>query len=79
VCAEWSSRRQEIDQWLRAAQFGGSFLCFDVWSHEQDIRSAIGMAGRREGIQVRYLAASAAVPCIDHLHLFDPPVNALID
>jgi uncharacterized protein (TIGR03083 family) len=79
VCAEWSSRRQEIDQWLRAAQFGGSFLCFDVWSHEQDIRSAIGMAGRREGIQVPYLAASAAVPCIDHLHLFDPPVNALID
>ncbi len=143
VCAEWSSRAPGDRRLASSSPVGGSFLCFDAWSHEQDIRSAIGMAGRREERQVPYLAASAAVvfdrrfreagatpvrlvtetvdqvvgahdssvtlrtsdyellrmlfgrrslgqmlaadwdgdpePCIDHLHLFDPPVNALID
>ena len=59
VCAEWSLRGEEIDQWLRAAAGRGSFLCFDVWSHEQDIRCAAGLRGERDDERVPYLSRNA--------------------
>jgi len=45
VCAEWSDRGAEIDGWLAAADARAAFLCYDVWSHEQDIRGRSGWRG----------------------------------
>lgn len=60
VCAEWSSHNREIDEWIRAQSGrGGSFLCFDVWSHEQDIRGAVGLRGEREDQRVSVLVRNA--------------------
>jgi len=59
VCAEWSGRSAEIDEWVVAAEGRAAFLCFDVWSHEQDIRAAVGLAGERHDDRVPYLLAQA--------------------
>jgi uncharacterized protein (TIGR03083 family) len=60
ICAEWSSRSQEIDEWMRGQSGrGASFLCFDIWSHEQDIRSAVGLRGERDDERVSVLLRNA--------------------
>jgi uncharacterized protein (TIGR03083 family) len=60
VCAEWSSRSREFDEWLRAQSGrGGTFACFDIWSHEQDIRGAVGLRGERDDERVLVLVGNA--------------------
>ena len=59
VCAEWSDRGAEIDGWVAAAEDRAAFVCFDVWSHEQDIRGAVGLAGDRDDERAHYLVAKA--------------------
>jgi uncharacterized protein (TIGR03083 family) len=57
VCAEWGRRGSEFDGWLAATDpQRTTFAAFDVWSHEQDIRAAVGLAGQRHDPQVGYLA-----------------------
>jgi len=59
ICAEWSDRSTEIDRWVADAGGQAAFRCFDAWSHEQDIRGAVKLAGERDDDRVHYLAASA--------------------
>ena len=59
VCSEWTSRAPEIDERLASAGAALAFLVFDVWTHEQDIRAAIGQTGVRADAQVPTLAALA--------------------
>lgn len=35
------------------------FVAFDIWSHEQDIRAAVGLRGEREDERVNYLIGNA--------------------
>jgi uncharacterized protein (TIGR03083 family) len=61
VCDEWAKRATELDEWLGATDGQRTaFMAFDVWSHEQDIRAAVGLTGEREGPEVGYLADLAA-------------------
>jgi uncharacterized protein (TIGR03083 family) len=48
VCDEWRGRSAEIDAWLEAAGGRASFMAFDVWTHEQDIRGATESQGVRD-------------------------------
>jgi uncharacterized protein (TIGR03083 family) len=48
VCAEWSARAPELEERMRAAGEALSFLAFDAWTHEQDIRAAVGVGGARD-------------------------------
>ena len=59
VCAEWSDRGAEIDAWVAAAEGRVAPLCFDAWSHEQDILGAVQLAGERDDDRVHYLVAKA--------------------
>jgi uncharacterized protein (TIGR03083 family) len=59
VCSEWASRGPEVDARLEAAGEALAFLVFDVWTHEQDIRAAVGHAGVRDHDHVSALASLA--------------------
>lgn len=59
VCSEWASRGPELDARLEAAGEALAFLVFDVWTHEQDIRAAVGRAGVRDDEHVPELASLA--------------------
>lgn len=60
VCAEWADRGPDLDTWLADAdEQGSAFAGFDVWNHQQDIRSAVGLAGERNPEQLEYLVSSA--------------------
>jgi uncharacterized protein (TIGR03083 family) len=48
VCAEWASRGPELDERIAAAGQAMAFAAFDAWTHEQDIRSAVGLSGERD-------------------------------
>jgi uncharacterized protein (TIGR03083 family) len=57
VLDEWEARGPSLDDWIRSAPPSRSmFLALDAWSHEQDIRAAIGGRGVRDDERVRYLA-----------------------
>jgi uncharacterized protein (TIGR03083 family) len=61
VVAEWAVRGAALDEALRnAGRSASPFVVFDVWSHEQDIRGALGRAGVRDE-HVHEIAATAAV------------------
>ncbi|MEY2421906.1 MAG: hypothetical protein QOI95_1973 [Acidimicrobiaceae bacterium] len=59
VCEEWASRGPELDARLEAGGEALAFLVFDVWTHEQDIRAAVGRAGVRDDEHVPALASLA--------------------
>ena len=59
VCSEWASLGPELDARLAAAGEALAFLVFDVWTHEQDIRAAVGRAGVRDDEHVPALASLA--------------------
>jgi uncharacterized protein (TIGR03083 family) len=50
VCAEWASRGPDIDARIEAAGDALAFLAFDAWTHEQDIRAAVGLSGARDDL-----------------------------
>lgn len=59
VCSEWASRGPELDARLAAAGQALAFLAFDAWTHEQDIRAAVGRNGVRDDDLVPALASLA--------------------
>jgi uncharacterized protein (TIGR03083 family) len=44
VCAEWARRGPDLDTRIATAGGGMVFAAFDAWTHEQDIRAAVGLA-----------------------------------
>jgi uncharacterized protein (TIGR03083 family) len=80
VCSEWAARGPELDVRLAAAGKALAFLVFDVWTHEQDIRAAVGRAGVRDDEHVPELASLA-------LETFGPryagggapPISVIVD
>jgi uncharacterized protein (TIGR03083 family) len=60
VCDEWRTRGPDFDEWLgNTGEQGTTFVGFDIWAHQQDIRSAVGLAGERDQDQLAYLTQSA--------------------
>ena len=60
VRAEWAERGPALDDVLRAAGADAPpFVAFDVWTHEQDIRGALGGAGVHDDDRVHWLAGTA--------------------
>jgi uncharacterized protein (TIGR03083 family) len=59
VCDEWKARGPMLEEQMADAGPTMGFLAFDVWTHEQDIRAAIGSRGVRNDERVRSLAALA--------------------
>lgn len=57
VCAEWSGRGPELDERVATAGQAMAFTAFDAWTHEQDIRAAVGLSGQRDDALVPALAA----------------------
>jgi len=50
VCAEWAERGPELDARVARAGRAMSFVAFDTWTHEQDVRAAAGIGGARDEI-----------------------------
>ena len=65
VCDEWAERGPLLETQMAEAGPAMGFLAFDVWTHEQDIRAAIGGRGVRSDARVGALADFA-------LELFEP-------
>ena len=59
VCAEWAERGPQLDDRVAEAGAAMSFVAFDAWTHEQDIRAAVGAKGVRGGDIVPALAKLA--------------------
>jgi uncharacterized protein (TIGR03083 family) len=60
VRAEWAERGRALDDVLRAAgSEAPPFVAFDVWTHEQDIRGALGEPGEHDDDRIHWLAGSA--------------------
>jgi len=59
IAAEWDGRGPDIDARMREAGGRMAFMAFDAWTHEQDIRAAVGQAGLRDHEAVPALAALA--------------------
>jgi uncharacterized protein (TIGR03083 family) len=45
VCAEWADRGPELDEVVAEAGRSMGFVALDCWTHEQDIRAAVGLGG----------------------------------
>ena len=60
VVSEWAEAVQPLTELLRAAGSGLTAVGIDVWSHEQDVRNALGRPGGREA-PGRDLTLKAAV------------------
>jgi uncharacterized protein (TIGR03083 family) len=59
ICAEWTARGAELDEWLNDREEPPPFVAYDVWTHEQDILGALGQRGERDDERLQDLAASA--------------------
>lgn len=59
VCAEWAARAPELETRIASAGEALAFLVFDIWTHEQDIRAAVGLSGVRDDAIVPALASLA--------------------
>jgi len=58
---EWSARAPELEALLRSSPPGRmSFPVYDVWTHAQDVRAAVGLLGERDE-RAAVLAAAAVV------------------
>jgi uncharacterized protein (TIGR03083 family) len=56
VVEEWGRRAPDIEARMREAGEGMSFMAFDAFTHEQDIRAAVGQRGLRDIAAVPVLA-----------------------
>ena len=80
VCAEWARRGPELDARIAAAGGGMVFAAFDAWTHEQDIRAAVGLRGLRDDPAVAALAALAlATFAARYGAAGAPPVEIVLD
>jgi uncharacterized protein (TIGR03083 family) len=62
LTAEWGERGPAFDVALQSVTGPRSIMAaVDVWSHEQDIRGAIGQRGERDDERVRFLVAQSVV------------------
>jgi uncharacterized protein (TIGR03083 family) len=43
VCAEWADRGPELDEVVAEAGRSMGFVALDCWTHEQDVRAAVGV------------------------------------
>jgi uncharacterized protein (TIGR03083 family) len=43
VCAEWEENAEKFEQMIHESGFGMAKPCLDVWTHEQDVRNALGL------------------------------------
>jgi uncharacterized protein (TIGR03083 family) len=60
VTDEWAARGPVLDDMIRSRPAREtSLLAFDVWSHEQDIRAAVGLRGVRDDDRVTFLVEIA--------------------
>ena len=60
VTAEWAVRGPEVEDWIRADPAGRrAFPVYDVWTHEQDVRSTVGLRGVRDDERVPFLLDAA--------------------
>jgi uncharacterized protein (TIGR03083 family) len=50
VCAEWEERAPALEAMVESSGRAMSFTAFDAWTHEQDIRAAVGLGGARDGV-----------------------------
>lgn len=50
VCAEWEGRAPALEALVESGGPAMSFTAFDAWTHEQDIRAAVGLAGARDAV-----------------------------
>ncbi len=58
VAAEWADRGPDLDRLLAEGDSARTgFVGFDVWTHEQDIRSTVGLGCGRDDDRVRFLGA----------------------
>ena len=80
VCDEWAERGPLLETQMADAGPAMGFLAFDVWTHEQDIRAAIGGRGTRDDTRVRALA-ELALELFESRYLASgaPPVLILVD
>jgi uncharacterized protein (TIGR03083 family) len=62
--AEWAGAIEDLAALLTAAGSGLTAVAIDIWTHEQDIRNALGRPGGRDGPALQ-LALKAAVSA-DH-------------
>jgi len=60
VCAEWAGRGPLLDAQVAAAGRAMSFVAFDTWTHEQDIRAAAGLEGLRDDVATALAGIAAA-------------------
>jgi uncharacterized protein (TIGR03083 family) len=80
VCAEWSERGPELDEWLEEQEEPPAFVAYDVWTHEQDILGALGQRGERDDERVQDLAASALAAFSDRFTAESaPPLQVVGD
>jgi uncharacterized protein (TIGR03083 family) len=58
VCAEWAETGPQLEQRIHETGFELARACFDVWTHEQDVRGALGRSRDEGDPAVPTLAAS---------------------
>jgi uncharacterized protein (TIGR03083 family) len=78
VCAEWAARGPNLDDRLRAAHEAMMFVCYDVWTHEQDVRGALGTRGVRDDERTAFLAGSAVGTFDDRLRDAGAPAVRIV-
>jgi hypothetical protein len=62
LLAEWTERGPTFDVALQSLTGPRSIMAaVDVWSHEQDIRGAVGLRGERDDDRVRFLVGRSVL------------------
>lgn len=59
VCAEWNEHAPALEEQIEQAGTAMCFLAFDVWTHAQDVRAAVGGEAIRDEELVTSLAEYA--------------------
>jgi uncharacterized protein (TIGR03083 family) len=79
ICAEWARTGPRLDTWLQEqGDHGATFVAFDVWTHHQDVRSALDLNGERGAEQVDYLLARALNTFNDRFREAEAPALRVI-
>ena len=58
VCAEWEENAEKFEQIIHESGFQMARPCLDVWSHEQDIRGALGLEANTSDAAIPTLVVS---------------------